>query len=152
MTRSFKSLIGMVCCLSSLAYGFGEKTVFSIRSQAVNAAQELCGWQQQTNKPPQDRTYFTVAFAPSYSHTFREKRIAEFLFGCLPLTFSGSLSPQREPTDILADYFGLPSDFKSTVSFDPYIINFFMDIDALYWYGWFANRTLWQNSYADCAY
>ncbi len=112
------------------SYGFGSKTLFSTRSQSVNTVRELAGWEQQINKPGQDINYFTVAITPEYSHTFREKKISDWLFGCTPLIFSGSEALDSNDSDILADYFGLPSDFKSGISFDPFIINFLMDFDT----------------------
>ncbi len=118
-------------------HGFGQKTLFGVRSQGVNAARELAGWQRLIFLPDLEQTNVTMAVAPEYSHSFRSDDIAKFLFGCPELVFSGSQVLGREATDILADYFGLPSDFKSVVQFDPNIVNFVMDLD---WYigldGW----------------
>lgn len=60
--------------------------------------------------------------------SFRAKKIAECLFGNDHLTFSGSAVAERNPTDLLADYFGLAPDFKGTVSFRPRIDNLVVDL------------------------
>ena len=141
--------------------GFGEKTVFGVRSQARNGARELAGWQRHIYKPDQDSSYLTFAVSPEYSHSFRQGNIADFLFGCKQLVFSGSLVPDREENEILADYFGLPSDFCSTVHFNPEIINFVMDFDihvgmdgllpGLYWGLHFPIvHTKWDLQLVEC--
>ena len=45
----------------------------------------------------------------------------------LGINISGSAVPNRAPTDWLADNFGLPRDFQSTVTFKPTIMNFLID-------------------------
>ena len=42
-----------------------------------------------------------------------------YFFGTDVLKFTGSRVPDRSPEDILADYFGLPTDYKSTVLVTP---------------------------------
>lgn len=44
-----------------------------------------------------------------------------------PSPFGGFFTSDRCPTDWLADYFGLPLDYDSTVSFNPRISNFLLD-------------------------
>ena len=68
-----------------------------------------------------DKSYVVLSSAVEYSRSFHSDRMREFLFGCNKcLVFSGSRSEDRAGTDILADYFGLPADFKSTVKL-PYV-------------------------------
>jgi hypothetical protein len=129
MKRAIQGFLVLLLYSGNVA-GFGQKSLYGIRSQAVNAAVELAGWQALINKDDQKRAYFTFAVTPEYTHTFREGRINRFLFGQKQLIFSGSLNSNRDPQkDILADYFGLPSDFRSSVCFHPQIINFIMDFD-----------------------
>ena len=120
-----------VILISNGLSGFGSKTLMGTRSQGLSAPRELAGWQQVIYRPDYDEYYFAFAAAPEYSHTFRHDDIATFLFGCDRLIFSGSQVANRGATDILADYFGLPSDFKSSVHFAPQMVNFVMDLD---WY------------------
>jgi|GEM_PF-719385 len=83
-----------------------------------------------------------------YSQSFDGSSIANYFFGNTvcnnTLTCSGSLVADRKSTDILADYFGLPTDFKSKISFCPEVQNVFLDMaffanldclyDGLYFY------------------
>ena len=130
MNRFIKWLF-CVLMISNGLYGFGPKALMGVRSQGLSAPRELAGWQQVIYRPDYDENYFAFAVAPEYSHTFRRDDIATYLFGCKSLIFSGSQVANRGADDILADYFGLPSDFKSTVQFAPQIVNFVMDLD---WY------------------
>jgi hypothetical protein len=115
--------------LSSVAiHCFGKKTIFGIRSQGLDGVRELAGWQQLIYKCDQNSNYGTVAATVEYSRSFRPQEISEFLFGCGTMRFSGSRA-ERQPGDVLADYFGLPADFSSTVCFSPYISNTIFDLN-----------------------
>jgi hypothetical protein len=48
---------------------------------------------------------------------------------CASIVVSGSHVPGRSCNDWLADYFGLPTDFKSTISFKPHVSNFLVDFN-----------------------
>jgi hypothetical protein len=120
---------------------FGDGTTSKIvpRSQSFNAARQIVGWDNPTwgiNRKPQPDNYqsFNVAF--EYSRTFRDNRLAQALFGndlicsdCdeTSVHISGSGVANRAATDWLGDYFGLPRDFESTVSFKPSIRNYILD-------------------------
>lgn len=116
--------------LTNFAYGH---TFFSPRSQSVNAARELVGWQQFINIPSDcnNQCSTTLSATAEYIQTFRDDQLAEYFFGCPSRIFSGSQVAQRSEHDILADYFGLPTDFKSVVTFKPTVRNFLVDFD---WY------------------
>lgn len=129
MNTPTKSLFWSFLITALSLQGFGQKTLFNTRSQAVNSARELAGWQQIVFRPDLIQTNAAFSITPEYSRSFRNSDIARFLFGCPELVFSGSQVPGRADTDILADYFGLPSDFKSVVNFEPVITNFVMDFD-----------------------
>ena len=107
---------------------FGKKTIFGIRSQGLDGVRELAGWQQLIYKCDEDSNYGTVAATVEYSRSFRSDEISNFLFGACTLRFSGSMA-DRQPGDILADYFGLPADFSSTVCFSPCISNVIFDLN-----------------------
>ncbi|MDP3889472.1 MAG: hypothetical protein Q8Q25_02955 [bacterium] len=130
-----KAIVLTSLCLISLVdkvtFGFGEKTFFTTRSQSVNAVRELVGWQHAINRPDSEHMYAVFSITTEYSRSFRDKKIAEALFGCSTLVFSGSRNGDRGENDILADYFGLPSDFKSVLSITPRITNFVVDFN---WY------------------
>ena len=124
-------LLSVICYYTGAFAIFGERTFFSTRSQSVNAALELVGWEQEVNQPDMTTCYGTVAGAVEYNHSFHTEDISKFLFGSQCLFFSGSKVMNRGPNDILADYFGLPFCYKSCVSFDPVISNTIFDLN---WY------------------
>jgi hypothetical protein len=115
------------------------------RSQSVNAARQLVGWDNPfwgINRLPQDKCYASGNLTFAYTRTFKDSKISYFFFGddlqcvCAPvdpkigreeIIISGSAVPNRAPTNWLADYFGLPRDFQSSVTMNPRIENFVLD-------------------------
>jgi len=125
---------------------FGPNTFFGMRSQALNSVRDLVGtqrliprqypgaslWPSEKDKEC-DKSYTVLSAAVEYNRSFQPDRMREYLFGCNKcMTFSGSRVPYRSSTDILADYFGLPADFQSTVTFDPVISNVVLDFNAFW--------------------
>ncbi|MCX5922066.1 MAG: hypothetical protein NTX86_01940 [Candidatus Dependentiae bacterium] len=127
------------------------KTFLAHRSQSENAARNLCGVQRYINKCSRENvggidaldccspldlsahSYGEFSITPEYTQTFRGKYITEYFFGRAAVdgkvVFSGSKVLNRGPNDLLADYFGLPQDFRSTVCFNPRVQNFLVDFD-----------------------
>ena len=115
---------------------------FNIRSQGINAARDLVGVQQFVNRccADKDNFYGFAGVTIEHDQTFKSHEIARSLFGddvvCTSkgslLSISGSTATDRGAHDWLADYFGLPTDFKSTVLFKPEIKNLIADI-SFYW-------------------
>jgi hypothetical protein len=110
-------------------YGFTGYSFFRPRPQEIDAARELVGWQRLINQSCMNEFYGALSVTPLYSRSFQPKKIAEFLFGCPLMVVSGSRFPNRGPHDILADNFGLPTDYKSLICFEPHISNFILDLD-----------------------
>lgn len=110
---------------------------FSPRSQSVNAARELVGWHPFIHRYDMNRTYGAFTVTPAYNLSVRPERIAGALFGTDTLFISGSQIINRDPNDILADYFGLSPEFQSVVKLDPFIqnvslvFNLFVGFDSL---------------------
>jgi hypothetical protein len=109
---------------------------FSIRSQGVNAVRELVGWQEFINRCSVEPFYGAIAATVEYTQSFRPSTIAQCLFdedvSCgspcgSTLYISGSRADVRGVRDWLADYFGLPTDFKSAIDFKPRIQNLIVD-------------------------
>jgi len=83
------------------------------------------------------RTFYGIfSVAPGYSQLFRNESVTNCLFGrslqnnrtnCPHIKISGKDVSNRGSCDWLADYFGLPVDYQSTVSFSPSIKSFFID-------------------------
>lgn len=120
-------------------------TSFNTRSISRNAARDLAGWTNYINKDSSEKVvYGALSLTPEYNHTFHGHTITRTLFGdnligkdCAQhLKISGSQVVDRQPEDLLADYFYLPTDFESTVYFKPVIDNvildfgFYMGLDA----------------------
>lgn len=110
----------------------------SFRSQSEDAARELVGLTQHINLPVK-HFYGTFAYTPQYTRSFAQNRIADCLFGedlrsttlsALDITGSG-VADRNACKQWLADYFGLPRDFNSTVRFEPTVSNSMIDF---YWY------------------
>jgi hypothetical protein len=135
----------------------GVTSYYSIRSQGVNAARDQVGWEEYINQCDKECFYGAAAVTFDYSQTFRGGRICDCLFGnnevaattttttnnscssscdndcnddCndCSIVFSGSCVANRGAGDWFADYFGLPTDFQSTVTFSPRIQNFVADL------------------------
>lgn len=105
------------------------------RSQSANAAVfDLVGLTNHINIFDMEKFYGTVAVTPMYMQSFKENELARCLFGdslvncdCPSIKVSGSDVANRGPKDWLADYFGLPTDYESTLSFKPNITNYLAD-------------------------
>lgn len=119
-------------------WGFFGKTLILPRSQTLNAAREIAGWQEHINDYDVGRTYWSFYMAPEYQRSWNNGQISRFLLGCSDcFSVQGSRVADRQANALLADYFGLPSDFKSTVSISPQItqfiwdMNFYLGLDSL---------------------
>jgi len=106
---------------------------FTPRSQGVNAARR--SFVERLHGLHEDFSYHMWC-APEYTRSFRSKKIAQHIFGSEVLVFSGSRVAGRESGDILADYFGLPSDFVSHVFFRPVVQNFLVDFNGTINFDW----------------
>jgi len=103
------------------------------RSQGQNAVRNLMGWQQFLYRPNIESTNGAFAITMEYNKSMRAERIAEFYFGNQlanhnTIVIQGSGVQTRHPKAWVADYFGLPKDFRSEVHFNPTIDNFMVDI------------------------
>jgi len=131
-----------------------EKKVITLirpRSASVNAALELVGLDRQINLPHnKGRFYAVTTVTPEAIKTFRPERIAQCLFGddilicpkrdhsnccekrtCQNLFLvAGSHVPDRNNNAWLADYFGLPTDFQSTIHIKPHVNSLLADFNV----------------------
>ena len=125
------------CCDDCTCLGPCDGAAFLLpRSQGFNAARELVGWQPFINKYDMDSYYGAFYAAVEYTRTFKEEDLAGYFFGrdlvgCNSLMIQGSEVENRCCNAWLADYFGLPRDFNSKVSFCPRIQNAIVDLN---WY------------------
>src|SRR5579885_1630957 len=126
-SRSFILLsVCMLIIIPTQAFIRG-RSFFYPRSQSVHAERELVGWEQDINLCDVGKCYGSFYVMPICSRSIRPCDIAEYFFGQSSVVFSGSHAPNRGEDDTLADYFGVPIDFVSTVHFKPRIENVIID-------------------------
>lgn len=120
----------------------------SYRSQGFNAARELVGWQNQINLGCMDDIYGSFSITPEYTHSFWPNGIAESLFcdgltdscfknkagkncccPCPTIKIQGTKVANRDAKAWLAEYFYLPTDYSSEVTFKPEIQNAIIDLN-----------------------
>ncbi len=110
-------------------------TIIIPHSPSVNVARSLTGWENKINILNTDTMHGALAITPEVTMSFRPERIAQCFFGDTIIeckstfTLTGSQSPNRAEAHWLADYFGLPTDFESSVSVRPKINQALVDID-----------------------
>ena len=116
------------------------------RSQGFNTERVLAGWDNVVHCANQEKFYSTYGIAIETSSTFRPERINQCLFGQDiirrdkhdtewkdTLVVAGSQTENRTPQkDWLADYFGLPTDFKSRVRFRPRVNNVVIEAQSFF--------------------
>lgn len=131
--KKFFSLVAFCSATIVTANAAKIAPLYSIRSQGVDAARELAGWTQHVNLFDKDGMYGTFAITPEYSRSFKPGDINKSLFNtceqCPTIRISGSNVANRGANDWLADYFYLPTDFQSTLKFNPVIDNFIVDLN-----------------------
>ena len=105
-------------------------STFIPRSQGSDTARELVGWQREL-WAAYCENYAAFATTLEYTHSFKTEAIARHLLTSTRLTFAGSESehPPRTDADIIADYFGLPTDFYGTLAIKPRIENAIIDLN-----------------------
>ncbi len=127
--RCLYIFISLLTTYSNLAF-FG-RTVILPRSETVNSARTLAGWQEHINDYDVGRTYWSFYIAPEYKRSFNNQQLVDFLLGgnnCFAV--QGSRLPDRSTRGaLLADYFGLPQDFSSSICFHPQITDFIFDMN-----------------------
>ncbi len=150
MKQALKKYLSLIALCSTVGFvGTATTTDIRIRSQSVDTARELAGWSNQVNLFEMNCMYGTFAITPEYTQSFNGRQIARSLFGSAIINtsnndcndncnndkngasfrISGSQNLNRQAGDLLADYFGLPLDYQSTVYVKPKIQNFLVDFD-----------------------
>jgi hypothetical protein len=129
MHRKLKLYVcSIVLASAAIALAKPVAPLITTRSRSSDTAIELSGWANQIHLSDPEDFYGTFAITPQYNRTFRpEKTIAPALFGdelahncdCPTINISGKCAEGRVEGDWLADYFGLPQDFQSYVTFSP---------------------------------
>ncbi len=131
-----KQIIRILIILSSISLqSYAVVPIIIPRSQSVDSARDIVGVTRYINLYDQEQVYGCWAFTLEYEKTFRSHDINRTLFGAdlvngAPpfIQISGSQVANRDATDWLADYFGLPTDFQSRITFDPKVSSIIFDI------------------------
>jgi len=139
--KNYSILLAFLLFSKTTLSFFCSQSIFVPRPQGTNAARRLAVADHQL---PVDNICYAFWAIPEFTRSYRCKEIAKALFGCNQLVFSGSRVENRGKRDILADYFGLPSDFKSTVCFNPTITNFLFDVGFTFNLDWVRKGTRLQ--------
>jgi hypothetical protein len=146
------SLYITALCISSVAVA-DTIPYLAPRSQGINSARELVGWQSQINQWNMCCNYGSLSIAPEYTKTFRHDCIAKSLFGealvdgstttsgatnscnnkhdcgCQKILIQGSQVNDRNEHALLAENFYLPTDFSSEITVKPAVENIIVDFD-----------------------
>lgn len=128
----------IVVLLSSVTAIAKVLPYLSFRSQSVNAARELVGWQTHINKYGMCDLYGSLSITPEYTRSFKAKDLAQALF-CDALNLSccdqptlriqGTKVNNRDAKALMAENFYLPTDYNSVVTFEPRVENFLIDFN-----------------------
>ena len=135
LMKQNKYLLAGILAISFLATQAESNDItpyFSIRSQGLNTPRHMSGLVQQVFANNETNLHGTLAAVFSYSRSFDNNDITRCLFGnscCPTISISGSRVADRGANDWLADYFFLPTDFKSSLSFSPRIDNVLLDFN-----------------------
>ena len=125
------------CCNEKILGPCDGYPFIAYRSQSMNKAKELCGFQPYIHKYNKDDLYVSLYTSLEYSRSFRSNHIAKMLFGddllnADTLLIQGSTVENRNPKAWLADYFGLPTDFHSMIKLCPTIHNVVLDFNIYF--------------------
>ncbi len=121
------------------------------RSQGINGARELVGWQTQINKWDMCCMYGSFSITPEYTRTFKANSMTQALFGgalvgsnttcntdcnnnhngngCSTILIQGTKVKNRDANALLAENFYLPTDYSSAITFKPRVENFLVDFN-----------------------
>lgn len=116
-------------CGSDCGYGYVH-----FRSQGQNLARNMVAWQHRFDYE-NNEINGVGKLVYEYQRSFRARNIGRALYGSNTLLFEGSAvaaTGSRTPGAFVADYFGLPSTFRGSVSFCPRIENHIVEFDG-YW-------------------
>lgn len=136
-----RSIISLVCIFLGLHIIVTSlRAIILPRSQSLDLPRAMVGWNNQIRQRDNDYFFGTFSLIAQYNHTMRSDAFARALFGescltsdCQRLSYinvTGSHLPGRTKRDWLADYFGLPTDFSTSISIEPEIDSFIIDMNA----------------------
>lgn len=134
--KHIKKIVSLLFLLPSLISQANVVPLIVPRSQSVDAVRDIVGMTRYINLyNPDQCIYGAWAFTFEYQKSNNPEDIAECLFGSdliddevSFIKVSGSQVGDRNETDWLADYFGLPTDFESQLFFKPEAHSYIFDV------------------------
>jgi hypothetical protein len=152
MHINFQHLIGIIAILLIRNIQADVVPYLALRSQGINGAREMVGWQTHINKFDMDQNYVTFSITPECSRSFRTRKLGQALFcdaitkpsfitttsscnfndnscNCTRIKIQGTKVITRDPKSLMAENFYLPTDFSSEITFEPVITNFIVDFN-----------------------
>lgn len=154
------------------------KPLFLPRSQQTNSARFYTGTHDHRDRLDRETMNGFLATAFEYTRSFRPEVITDALFGCSLqedrscctnsrssnkrfIAVTGHEIDNRSSRDWLADYFCLPQDFSSNITFSPHIDNFVVGISWHHGFDEWANglylsisapivHTNWDLDFTEC--
>ncbi len=130
-----------VLVVFSSVYGFYGSSTFIVRPFGSESIHAITAWADYMQEYDQSPGNGTVRARLDYGQSFDSDHIARYMLGSSNVRFSGSRVRDRCDQDILADYFGLPSDFQSNVTVQPCIQTILGDVAGY--------KTLYQKTVGD---
>jgi hypothetical protein len=121
----------LLLIVSSL-HGFRGITTFVPRAQGVDSVSTMLSWMRYAQAENEQDAGALIALVPKYTHSIHPCAISTYLFNSTMVNITGSQVPDRSSLDILADYFGLPSDYQSVLSVNPFISSIQVDINGFF--------------------
>lgn len=131
-------IIAALCSrLDASAVELHGLSFFSPRSQSTDAARRLAGMHTHLYQCDARDFFSLFTITPIYTRSTWPRHIAETLFGHEEVSVTGSYDAfsssndiqERSDHDILADYFGLSPNFKSSVILNPRLQNALLEGD-----------------------
>lgn len=161
----FKTSTGGCCAGCCLGACDGSPFLLP-RSQGQDLVRESVGVDQFINRFDMTSPYGIFAVTPGYTRSIKPDNIAQYYFGDQltvynTLLIQGSNVSTRNTNAWVADYFGLPSDWSSSVKFSPIIDNFMVDLNFYiglenFWRGTYfkihspLTHTRWNMNMTEC--
>lgn len=130
----YKRLLALLCSINCMHTAYAVTPYFNIRSQSVDLSRQVVGMRDIENKLLNTDCwpgYASITLESTQS--FHTQDITRCLFNTKcnqSITISGSSVANRGANDWLADNFGLPTDFQSTVLFNPTVSNVIADFQG----------------------
>lgn len=125
-------LIAHLLCYPEVLKPVFNHSIFKPRPQGIDSARWLLNRALYDMSPKECTHRGWISVLPTYQQSFKSSDIAQFLVGQSCLKVTGSRFKNRSSQDVLADYFGLPTDFASILQCKPCQRSVIIDLYGYY--------------------